>query len=269
MTTLAAPSEAFWTAVGAVAGLMAALFAAWGVFVAWRAAVPKRKLTWSYETTPLLMSTYSGLQVTLSGTPLSHPNTLRLTIHNQGNRDLSAEHFSGQPIEFRTDANIVSILRKSSAPSSRRVPEAEIHGNALHVLPSVLHRKQSITYLLLVDGVDPEVAEFRESLSHSTLTERKDTSNSFGGSASFRPVVTGITLIATVGALLFTGLSTYYSAKVAHDNLEQAREDSERWGRLEQDVYECVMRRLREEQKESATAGTESSSSDRCGPTSK
>ncbi|WP_209445951.1 hypothetical protein, partial [Streptomyces flaveus] len=61
MMTMAAPSETFWTALGSVAaalGVLATLYVGW---LAWRTAVPRRKVRWAAEVKPLLQVTSAGV----------------------------------------------------------------------------------------------------------------------------------------------------------------------------------------------------------------
>ncbi|WP_329032248.1 hypothetical protein OIE71_04710 [Streptomyces sp. NBC_01725] len=147
-------------AVAATVGVMATLFVGW---LAWRAAVPHRKIDYSIEFTPLLSSTISDLTVSREGDRIESPQTATLKISNSGNRELQPADYNGESIEFELDARVVAVLASSST-GSRRVPPARVHGSSLQIDPYVIHKGQEITYKLLLDGEDPDLS-LRHSIS--------------------------------------------------------------------------------------------------------
>ncbi len=191
---MAAPSETFWTALGSVAaalGVLATLYVGW---LAWRTAVPRRKVRWAAEVKPLLHGVGHGaLAVSHGGTTLSRPHVLELTLTNVGNRDLEAAHFSNQPIEFTSSATFIDVLSQVSSPSSQRIIPATISGTKLELTPGTLHRHQSITYTALVDGASPTI-DAVASLSNGDFQRRR------GSDASQSTDRTQIA-VAIVGAL--------------------------------------------------------------------
>ncbi|MEV5688629.1 hypothetical protein AB0L68_36535 [Streptomyces sp. NPDC052164] len=142
------------SAIAAPLGVAASLLACYWAF---RAVVPKRRVVYSIEFTPLLSSTYSGLTVNLGAERLAEPQTATLKVTNLGNREIEVEHFNGEAIEFEMNARVVSVLTSESS-DNRRVPPAAAHGNALQIDPYVIHRKQEISYKLLLDGRNPRLS---------------------------------------------------------------------------------------------------------------
>ncbi|MFC3572933.1 hypothetical protein ACFOZ0_06505 [Streptomyces yaanensis] len=173
MMTTAAPSETFWTALGSVAaalGVLATLYVGW---LAWRTAVPRRKVRWEAEVKPLLHGVGHGaLTVSHSGATLSRPHVLELKLTNAGNRDLEASHFGGQPIDFTSSAVFIDVLAQSSSPSSQRVIPVTFSGTKLILTPGTLHRRQTVTYTALVDGADPTI-DAVASLSNGDFQRRR------------------------------------------------------------------------------------------------
>jgi hypothetical protein len=171
-----ATSETFWTALGAVGAILAvptALFVGW---LAYRAVWPRRKVRWSARVSPLMSHSAAhngGLQVAWTGSPLSQPHIVEVELTNVGNKDLEPEHFNALPVEVTSTAPVVALLQDSSKPSVQRVlaPSISISGLSL-ATATPLHKGQSLTYVILVDGATPDI-DLRASVSNGTF-ERRD-----------------------------------------------------------------------------------------------
>ncbi|BDM70034.1 hypothetical protein HEK616_35210 [Streptomyces nigrescens] len=159
--TLAAGWPEQVTAVSAVIGLVLTFVAVHAA----RAAIPRRKLVYSIEFTPLLSSTHSGLTVSLSGERINEPQTATLKLTNTGNREIRVTDFNDETIEFQLHARVVAVL-SSSSTDNRREPLVRPLGNTLEMPAHVIGRRQEVTYKLLLDGDNPSL-QLRHSLSAS------------------------------------------------------------------------------------------------------
>lgn len=184
-------------AVAATVGVVATLAVGW---LGWRAAVPHRRMVFSIEFTPLLSSTHSGLTVSLGPDRFAHPQTATLKINNIGNREFHPADYNGESIEFQLGVRVVSVLTSGST-GNRRVPPASVYGNSLQIEPYVIHKRQEITYKLLLDGPDPAL-----SLRHSLSGSLKEATG--GGKKTVRWVYVGLAICSILAG-------TLYGAKVA------------------------------------------------------
>jgi len=170
MTIIAAPSETFWTAMGAVGAVLAiptALFMGW---LAYRAVWPRRRIYWSARVSTLTHTAAHGaLTVTHGSTTLSNPHVVEIDLSNVGNKDLEPAQFNGQPIEVTSTADVIAVLNETSRPTSQRVLPATVQTKALSLSPTTpLHQGQTLTYIMLVDGSDPQI-NLRASVSNTHI----------------------------------------------------------------------------------------------------
>lgn len=168
-----APSDSFWTGLGAVATVLAiptALFIGW---LGYRAVWPRRKVHWSARVSTLTHEAAHGaLTISHGGMPLAAPHVVELEISNVGNKDVEPAHFNGQPVEVTTTADVVALLNEASQPSAQRVLRATLAHQSLYLSTATpLHRRQTMTYIFLVDGSDPTVW-LRASVSNTSFEER-------------------------------------------------------------------------------------------------
>jgi hypothetical protein len=187
--TLAADWADPLSAVAAVLSVIATLYVGW---LAYRAAVPHRKIGYELEFTPLLSSTHAGLTVSLDTERLAQPQTATLKIANTGTREIQPATFNGESMEFQLGVRVVSVL-ESSSTDSRRVLPYTIRGDSLHIEPYVLHRRQEVTYKLLLDGEIPS-----RSLTHS-LSARVVKGIQSSASRGAPTLVAGIAAAVTIG----------------------------------------------------------------------
>lgn len=161
--TLASDVTDLVGAVVAIAGVAVSLA---GIVYGWRAAVPQRKVAYSFDVTPLLNGRAGNVDdvMVYRGTErLAHPHTATLKLVNVGNREIEAAHFNGAPVEFSLNARVIAELDRETG-DNRRIPPMETNGSALYVQPFVIHKGQEIAYKLLLDGPSP-AAQPRHSLS--------------------------------------------------------------------------------------------------------
>jgi hypothetical protein len=169
-------SETFWTALGAVGAVLAVpttLFVGW---LAYRAVWPRRKVRWSARVSPLMSHSAAhngGLQVAWTGAPLSRPHIVEVELTNVGNKDVEPAHFNALPVEITSTAPVVALLQDSSEPSVQRVLAPSVSNSGLSLATSTpLHKGQSLTYVMLVDGARPDI-DLRASVSNASF-ERRD-----------------------------------------------------------------------------------------------
>ncbi|MFJ4845136.1 hypothetical protein [Streptomyces sp. NPDC088733] len=152
-------SETFWTALGAVAAVLAIPTAVMLGWLSYRAVWPRRTIEWSASISPLVHGAAhtSRLTVEFSGTRLRHPHIVEVHLLNEGKKDIEPAHFSGHPIEITSTGRVVGVLQQLSSPGRRPFNTTE-HPNRVELDPSTpLHSKQVLRYVFLVDGPDPEI----------------------------------------------------------------------------------------------------------------
>ncbi|MFF0009935.1 hypothetical protein [Streptomyces sp. NPDC005374] len=170
MTIIAAPSETFWTAMGAVGAVLAiptALFIGW---LGYRAVWPRRRIYWSARVSTLTHTAAHGtLTITHGTTTLSNPHVVEIDLSNVGNKDLEPAQFNGQPIEVTSTADVIAVLNETSRPTAQRVLPATVGAKTLSLNPATpLHQGQTLTYIMLVDGSDPQI-DLRASASNTHI----------------------------------------------------------------------------------------------------
>ncbi|MFF7436975.1 hypothetical protein [Streptomyces sp. NPDC008122] len=114
-----------------------------------------------------------GLQVAWSGTALTRPHIVEVELTNVGNKDLEPVHFNGAPVEVTSTVPVVALLQERSEPPVQRVLASTPTAAGLTLATTTpLHKGQTLTYVLLVDGADPEIG-LQESVSNASF-ERRD-----------------------------------------------------------------------------------------------
>ncbi|MER5966686.1 hypothetical protein [Streptomyces sp. NPDC002057] len=194
-----------WAIVAATAAVLAiptALFVAW---LAYRAIWPRRILRWSVKVTSLKTREmdHGGVAVTHSGAELNEPHLIEVVLHNVGNKDLDVAHFNGLPVELTCSATIVATLDPRSVPAQlRSFGATEDHTRHKLILntASPLHKKQAMTYRMIVNGTLPEI-ELQASVSNTRIV-RKDES-----AAEWVPP--RVLVASVLSSLCFTGAVVY------------------------------------------------------------
>lgn len=194
IVTTAAPfyeSGTFWAA--------AAVFAALGgIWATLRANNPKRRLAYWMGSTRLVHSDhFDSLEIRRHGTLLREPRVVRVQLVNTARRDISSVAFDRNlPIVMDLGLPILELLGTESHPPTSAAPEAAVQGTTLRIGPGRLGRKESVTYIVLVDG-RPEY-----SCQHSLVdVDVKETDNPFLPPAPGR-ISPGGAIAATVAAML-------------------------------------------------------------------
>lgn len=207
---LAADAAEAVSAFAAVLGVMATLFVGW---LGWRAVIPHRKMTYSFEVTPLLSEELPNLTVSLGDRTLTQPHTATVRIKNVGNREIDVSTFNGEPLELGMNTRIVSILTRD-AGLHRRVPPTSARGETLYIDPYPIRKDQTLVYKLLLDGDEPSVTP-RHTLSAS-LRERREPN--LGLRRGIAVASTGVLFVLMFGSLfLATRQMQHLDHIVQHD----------------------------------------------------
>lgn len=144
-----------------VATLVAGVVGAWAVYAV---GLPRRRLLYGLT---MVASVLPGGHEMLGdlklrrddGTVLDHPKLLRVQLLGRGSRDVPSSSFdSGKPIEMDVAVPIVTVIQVTSEPKSLLAPKTDFDGTILKVGPSLIGKKQRVTFTLLVDGENPELS---------------------------------------------------------------------------------------------------------------
>lgn len=159
-------SGTFWTAIGAVAVLLSTVAIVW---VTLRVANPKRRLLYSMPVITPLLNTRSDLpqdlEVRRGGVILRHPHLVNVELVNRGRLDIRRDAFDGgEPLRLDIGATIIECLKITTSPSDRPEPLVKIDGSALLIGPSLLGRRQTIAFSVLVDGPSPNLCRPEQTL---------------------------------------------------------------------------------------------------------
>ncbi|MEV7341074.1 hypothetical protein [Streptomyces sp. NPDC093544] len=145
-------AETFWTAAGVAVAVLVGCGAIWAAF---RAAHPRRRLTYATNHSPLVHQRIDGsLEIRRNGTLLTDPHLVRLVLTNPGRRDIPSSAFDqGQP--FRVDLAVpyLEMVGTESEPSAAQPPPVSVRGSEVTIGPGRIGCGTTITYLLLVDTV--------------------------------------------------------------------------------------------------------------------
>ncbi|WP_406362397.1 hypothetical protein [Streptomyces sp. NBC_01579] len=181
MVTVAAAAaaesnDAFWTALAALAAVLALPVMIGLGWLAYRAVWPRRKVRWSARVSTLMShgATHTNrLAVTFTGRTLTRPHIVEIELSNVGNKDLEPSHFSGLPVEITSSVPVVALLQEESKPSVQRVLQATERPSGLELATiTPFHKGQTLNYVLLVDGTEPKI-DLRASASNTKI-ERRD-----------------------------------------------------------------------------------------------
>ncbi|MCX4455739.1 hypothetical protein OOK58_27575 [Streptomyces sp. NBC_01728] len=169
-------NDVFWTALAAVAAVLALPVMVGLGWLAYRAVWPRRKVRWSARVSPLMShgaAHTNRLGVTFTGRTLTRPHIVEIELSNVGNKDLEPAHFSSLPLDITSTVPVVALLQGKSKPSVQRVLAAtEAPGGLELATNTPFHKGQTLTYVMLVDGPEPKI-DLRASVSNTKI-ERRD-----------------------------------------------------------------------------------------------
>ncbi|MEU5298636.1 hypothetical protein [Streptomyces umbrinus] len=141
-----------------------------------------------------------GLEVRRNGNALTDPHVLEIQLLNRGRRDITSSHFdAGQPIRLDVGLPIIELLTTTSEPTSLHPPTTVIDGTALKIGPSLLARRQTVTFAVLVEGHSTQPG-FQAALQDVSVKASWDPARRQASSISGVTAVGG--LITTAGGAL-------------------------------------------------------------------
>ncbi|MET9470478.1 MULTISPECIES: hypothetical protein [unclassified Streptomyces] len=180
MVTIAAAAaeesnDVFWTALAAIAAVLAIPTMIALGWLAYRAVWPRRKVRWSARVSTLMShgaAHTNRLAVTFTGQTLTRPHIVEIELSNVGNKDLEPSHFSSLPLEIISSVPVVALLQKESKPAVQRVLDPTELPSGLELATSTpFHKGQTLNYVLLVDGPEPKI-DLRASVSNTKIERR-------------------------------------------------------------------------------------------------
>jgi hypothetical protein len=150
----------FWvSAAGVVAGALGTIAI---ILVTFWIGRPKRRLLyWMPVTTPLLpaeQDVRQKLEVRHDEQVLSDPQVLEVGLFNQGHLDIASTAFDRRkPLRLDVGAPIIEVLKSTTVPTNRALPEVRVDGSTLEIGPSLIHKHQTVIFSILVDGPAPRL----------------------------------------------------------------------------------------------------------------
>ena len=151
-------SATSWTVIAVGVAVVIGVATAW---IGWLAVNPKRRLFYEMPViTPLLNAgQIKGLKVLRDDMPVTAPHVLELILASQGRLDIPSSAFdSGAPLRLDVGATILEILKISSTPDQHGIPRVEADDTALQIGPSLIGRRQTTSFSILVDGPRPTLS---------------------------------------------------------------------------------------------------------------
>jgi hypothetical protein len=151
-------SGTFWAIGGVAATLIIGIAGAW---LGWISANPTRRLLYDMPTvTPLLNAgDVTGLKVLRGNVLIEKPQVVEIVLASQGRFDIPTSAFDNKrPLQLDIGATIVEVLKVSTSSGDHGVPVFKTDGTVLKIGPSLIPKHQRISFSLLVDGHDPNLA---------------------------------------------------------------------------------------------------------------
>ncbi len=153
-------SGGFWvSALGAVAGVLGTI--AIIVVTIWIGRPQRRLLYWMPVSAPLLnagQDVRGKLTVTRGNEILSEPQLLEIGLLNQGRLDIPTTAFDREkPLRLDVGEQIVELLDVTTVPANRAVPDVQIDGSTLLIGPSLIPKRETVVFSLLIDGPEPRL----------------------------------------------------------------------------------------------------------------
>lgn len=152
-------SSMFWTVAGPIIGIISIVATVW---VTIRVAFPKRQLLYSIPiVTPMLNAAAdmpTDIEVRRGDQVFKSPRLVYFRLSSKGRRDIPRSAFDdGQPIRFDIGTPIVECLKVETWPRDRVDPSMSIDGSTLLIHPSLMGKRQTTVFTLLVDGPEPSL----------------------------------------------------------------------------------------------------------------
>lgn len=192
-------SGTFWAA-GTVLATLAVGIAT--VIVTYMVGFPKRRLQYGMPVAAPMLTAPDGVRSDLEllhrGVPLTEPHVVELTLASRGRKDIPSDAYDGgTPIRIDVGARIIELLRTTSSPTELVRPRVAIDGTALEIGPSLLGRRQGVSFTVLVEG--------RPSLSFSAALIDVDTKENSDSLA--QPLVLRVGRLALAAAAVVVAVA--------------------------------------------------------------
>lgn len=167
-------SGTFWAGAGVAAVLLSTVAIVW---VTLRVGSSKRRLLYSMPVVTPLLNERPGMprdvEVRRAGQLLTFPQVVNVELVSRGQRDIPRDAFDGgEPLCLDVGVPIVECLQVKISPSDRPEPLCKIDGAKLLVGPSLISRRQTMVFSLLVDGPSPKLSRPPQSLIDVDLRPR-------------------------------------------------------------------------------------------------
>ncbi len=152
-------SGTFWAASGVVVAFLTGTAL---VVVTYLAAFPKRRLLYSM-TLAAPMTDHAGgirddLELLQRGSRLTDPHLVEIQLAGRGRKDIASSAYdNGEPIQLDIGVPIVKMLQSTSEPETLPIPKVTTERTKLRIGPSLIGRRQRITFTLLADGLRPRL----------------------------------------------------------------------------------------------------------------
>lgn len=195
----------FWAGAGVVAGIVGTVAV---ILVTLRVGSSKRRLLYSMPVVTPLLNDRPGMprdvEVRRAGQLLTYPQVVNIELVSRGRRDISRDDFDGgEPLRLDVGVPIVECLQTKISPSDRSEPLCKVDGSKLFVGPSLIGRRQTMVYSLLVDGQSPKLSRPQQSLIDVDLRPRDTVSEQRRRAAGYL-VLAGVGVSVVFGALAFS-----------------------------------------------------------------
>lgn len=159
-------SATFWAGAGVAAVLVIGIATIW---VTLRAANPKRQLIYAMPVvTPLLTMRRDlpqDIEVRRAGYLLKSPHVVNVELRSRGRHDISRAAFDGgKPLCLDVGVPVIECLDVTTDPPDRPELSWEINGSELLIGPSLIGRRQTTVFSLLVDGQFPHLVKPQQTL---------------------------------------------------------------------------------------------------------
>jgi len=167
-------SGTFWAGAGVAVAIVFGIAGVWAVL---RTGNPKRRLFYSMPVATPLLNKRPGmprdLEVRRAGQLLKFPQVVNIELASKGRSDIQREAFDGgEPLCLDVGVPIVECLQVTTSPSDRPEPSWKHDGSKLLVGPSLIGKRQTTIFSLLIDGPSPELSPPRQSLIDVDLRPR-------------------------------------------------------------------------------------------------
>lgn len=159
-------SGTFWAGASVVAGLVGTVAVIW---VTLRVGSSKRCLFYSMPVVTPLLNKRQGMprdvEVRRAGTLLTFPQVVNIELESRGRSDIQRKAFDGgEPLCLDVGEPIVECLQVTTLPPDRQEPSWTHYGSKLLVGPSLIGKRQTTIFSLLVDGKSPRLAKPQQTL---------------------------------------------------------------------------------------------------------